>query len=116
MGYIRPQTVTRYDFPSDSNYYFDWKSFVSYGEMKAATEAALATAPKDDQGNVKPDNEAAQRYLMAAYIAGWNLTDEMDQPLPVTPDALTKLQDVDFTAVAGLFQTRMEAKAVERKN
>ena len=116
MGYIKPLSVTRYDFPSDPTYYFDWKSFVSYGDMKTATEAALANAPKNDQGQPVPDNEVAQRYMMCAYIAEWNLDDDAGNVLPITPDNLEALQDVDFSALAALFTERMSAKATERKN
>ena len=117
MGYIKPLVVTRYDFPSDPEYYFDWKSFITYGEMKAAGDAAIAAMPKDPTtGEIKTDPELAQRAMMAAYINSWNVTDEAGNVLPINADALKLLVDVDFNAIAGLFQDRMTKTATERKN
>lgn len=119
MGYFRTQTVTRYTFPSstpDEEYWFDWKNFVPYGDTKAVSKRvtdeakAAGTKPED----IAPD--VVNAALAISYIEAWNVVDEAGVTLPLVPESLDKLQDIDTASIMELLQARMNAKATERKN
>ena len=119
MGYYRQQTVTRYSFPSSSDgrdYWFDWKNFASYGETKAVSkrivDAAKAQGRKPE--DIAPDE--ANAAMVIAYIAAWNAEDASGAPLPLVPEAVDQLEDIDAACLMELLNARMNAKAVERKN
>lgn len=118
MGYYRPQTVTRYGFPSNpEEYWFDWKNFVAYGETKAVSKRLLEEAKA---AGVKPEEMEGDKVnatMALSYIAAWNIPDADGVGiLPLVPESLDKLHDIDTAAVMDLLNQRMSAKAVERKN
>lgn len=120
MGYYRPQTVTRYLFPSstpEEEYWFDWKNFVSYGETKALSKKLLEDAKA---AGIKPEDMAGDQVNAAmalSYIAAWNIPDAAGIGiLPLVPESLDKLQDIDAAVLMEMLRARVDVKATERKN
>lgn len=122
MGYYRPLTVTRYTFPSsegaalEDSYWFDWKTFVTYGETKTVSKRI---ADEAKAAGIKPEDiaaDTANAALAISYIAAWNVTDEQGVLLPLVPESIDKLQDIDAGAIMDLLRERVNAKATERKN
>lgn len=117
MGYYRPQTITRYGFPSNpQEYWFDWKNFVAYGETKSVTKQVVDQAKASGQKAEDIPPDIINAAMLVTYIAAWNVTDPNDVVLPLSPESIDKLEDVDAACLMDMLNQRMSAKAVERKN
>ena len=69
----------------DGPYYVVIKKYLTGDEFEAAKRALSSVKIEDSNLTPEPDIAAYQRELIVASVIDWNLTDENDQPLPLTP-------------------------------
>lgn len=69
-------------------YWIEVKKSLTAEEFEHAQSALLGNVSFGAGGEFKsePDTAAYQREIVFRSIVDWNLTDENDQPLPLTPD------------------------------
>lgn len=68
------------------------------------------------EGNESQARQSAM--VIALKIKSWNLTDENNEPLPVTPDNILKLDAIDFatlTITLGLDKIMTRLSAAKKK-
>jgi len=115
MPYVKTG-ATRHNLPTDPQYWVELRDHGRAGDRRVASEASTVRyvaalneiSPEDwhyvvdrtDDGErglvVRRNVEEYNRQLMAQRIVRWNLTDENDQPLPVTPESMDLLEPEDW--------------------
>jgi hypothetical protein len=94
LGYVKTFETDTLTLPSDPQYTVTIKRKASFGDQRAAQSAMLkvdgATGALSD-----PEWGAYIGSLMTRLIVNWNITDESDQPLPITLENIDKLEPAD---------------------
>lgn len=114
MPYVKAPLITRLTLPSNKEYWVDWRESILYGDMKAATKAAVQLDM--ETGESRTDPTAMTDALLLGHIVAWNLDDEEGNLLPLTPESLDKLEsrDTELLLSRASDGTRREEK--RRKN
>lgn len=94
MPYQKPVDVVTLTLPSDPEYFVKIRSRVKWGGVSKAQSAMLKV---DINSPELTDVEmgAYNNALIAAAIVEWNLTDEADKILPITPESVEELEPED---------------------
>ena len=94
MGYQKPIEIDELPLPSDNAYVVRMKRRASFGDQRAAQSAMIKVNGQTGQVS-DPEYSAYIGALLPRLIVSWNLTDENDQPLPVTAASLDLLEAED---------------------
>lgn len=115
MGYVRTPQIDRVILPSDpnGNYWVEMRSFVFYGDQKAAANDSMRQGPN---GQTEIDSDALSDNMLLRYISDWNLDDDQGVKLPISRDSLAKLIDADANALSARIAASNAAKDADRKN
>lgn len=111
MPYVKKAVAEQIPLVSDPQYWVMWRRKLTYGQMRDIARAGQTT----ENGEVKMDNLTATDTLLLAHIESWNLTDEQDNPLPLTAESLTVLDEDDAAQLTKLATSQIEAQEQERK-
>lgn len=115
MAYVRAG-VTRHNLPSNPEFWVELRNHKRSGDRRAANEASTVRylanlneiSPEDwhhvvdrtDDGEkglvVKRSIDEYNRVLLTQRIAAWNLTNEDEQLLEITPETVDVLEPEDF--------------------
>ena len=125
MGYLKKLETDRLTLPSNPEYWVLMKRRAAWGDSSAAQSALVhaslsevAKAQQQSQANgsgIDPElqakmvgdviseveTDAYMQMLVCRLIVEWNLTDEEDRPLPITPQtvALIDPEDGEYLAL-----------------
>lgn len=94
MPYQKPVDIDTLTLPSDPAYFVKVKSRLKWGGVSKAQSAMLKVdinSPELSDVEMGAYNNA----LIASAIVEWNLTDENDKPLPITPESVEELEPED---------------------
>ena len=115
MPDLKPISIERVQLPSDENYWVDWRSHITYADVKAASAAGIANiAPNSAPTDM--DTGAVADTMLLRYIADWNLDDEVGNVLPLTPESLAKIDGADALFLSAKMARAQEKRIDERKN
>lgn len=115
MPYIKPVESDEVVLPSDATYHVRLKKRATYGDQLSAQSAMLRL--ETGTAGVVSQVEWAEyiQSLTVAMILDWNLTDENDQPLPITASSLARLAPEDGEFLATEVASRAKTRAVEQE-
>lgn len=126
MGYVKPQDTDLLKLPSDPSYWVRFRKKVLWGvrtdsQGSMVSVAATPKKPVKGQPDAEPEAEmitkaewsAYIRTLVLGFISEWNLTDENDEPLPITLENLAMLEDEDGQYLASEAQARSKLRSVK---
>lgn len=107
-------STTRLFIDPDKKWWIDVKDHLSRREQATASAALIQSTVRyvgiDDAETTGSINTTAyQMELVVASVVDWNLTDEEDQPLPLSPDedkreSINRLPSEVFTTIIGHVQ------------
>lgn len=115
MPYAKPIETDTLELPSDPSYTVTMKRRASFGDQRRAQAAMIrvdgATGTMSD-----PEWDAYVGSLLASLIVSWNLTDENDQPMPITPENIDRLapEDGQFLATEVAKRAALRSEAQQR--
>lgn len=124
MGYLTAPETDELRLPSNDTYWVRMKKRAQYGDNRAAQSAMLqfSTGGPQSNGNgaspqMVTDVEvgAYMGTLAVRLITAWNLTDEAENPLPITLDNLDRLDPEDGEFLATEAQKRVGGRAPEKQ-
>lgn len=114
MGYLKPRELEELPLPSDPSYKVWVKRRPTWGD-KALVRANFLKPMIGADGEMGADMDMYEYWMRmtVAMIDHWNLTDEDDQPLPVTAESLAQLYPEDGDFLRAQAEERMSAKRPE---
>ena len=94
MPYQKPVEIETLTLPSNSDYFVKIRSRIKWGGVSRAQSAMLKV---DINSPELSDIEmgAYNNALIASAIVEWNVTDETDKVLPVSPESVEELAPED---------------------
>jgi hypothetical protein len=94
LPYQKPVDIVTLNLPSDPEYFVKIKGRIKWGGVSKAQTAMLKV---DINSPELTDVEmgAYNNALIAAAIVEWNVTDEADAVLPITPESVEELEPED---------------------
>lgn len=101
MAYLKAGTVTRVTLPSNSEYWVELKSKLSYGDALAAQKALLnieAVEQLDTEERdmvTKLESDTYFTTLLLRAIVRWNLDDEDGSTWEITAENIARLENED---------------------
>lgn len=113
MPYVKTIPSVKVSLVSDPAYWVLWRPVLRYGQIK---EVTVAASSQGQRGEMTVDSGAVADGVILAHIEDWNLTDERDQKLPITPASLALLEDRDVDHLTDLLQKTVDQEEKERKN
>ncbi len=126
MGYLSAAETDELKLPSnpDGAFWVRMKKRAQYGDNRAAQSAMLQISPGGPQSNgnggapqMVTDVEigAYLGTLAVRLIVEWNLTDEAENPLPITLENLDRLDPEDGDFLATEAQKRVGGRTPEKQ-
>lgn len=117
MSYLKAVEADTLKLPSstpENGYVVVMKKKVSYGDQSAAQSAALKVDPMN--GSATVEWAPFIRALTVSMIVSWSLTDENDQPLPITIASLNQLtaEDGQFLASEASARAALRGETEQR--
>ncbi len=106
MGYFVKDEAKQLVLPSNPNFWVKIRTRYTYGEMKK-----FAKVSTGEEVNFEL---AADLFLKAALVE-WNLTDENDQPVAITPESIALLEMADVAYIIEQAGGLLEAQTPEKK-
>lgn len=94
MPYLKAAEVDELTLPSNPTYIVKMKRRASFGDQRAAQSAMLKINGQTGQVS-DPEWAAYVGALLPRLIVEWNLTDENDNPLIVSPSSIDLLDPED---------------------
>ena len=94
MAYLNTPEVDELQLPSDPAFVVKMKRRASFGDQRHAQSAMLRINGQTGQVS-DPEWGAYIGALLPRLIVEWNLTDENDQPLPITATSIDQLDPED---------------------
>ena len=115
MSYIQPIETDTLALPSDPAYTVTLKRRASFGDQRRA-QAAMLKIDTATGGIGEAEWSAYVSSLLTSLIVAWNLTDENDQPLPITAENIDRLagEDGQFLATEASKRAALRGAAQER--
>jgi hypothetical protein len=114
LPYIKPIETDEVALPSDPAYKVRLKKRATYGDQLAAQSAMLKLDPANPGVN-QMEWSAYIQALSVSLIVEWNLTDENDNPLPITGASLARLSSEDGQFLAAEATKRAATRGVEQE-
>ena len=114
MGYTRPLETDTLALPSGPEYTVTLKQKASFGDQRAAQSAMLKVSAATGEVS-DPEWGAYLGVLLSRMIVSWSLTDENDQPLPVTVENIDRLEPEDGQFLAAEVSTRAALRGDARE-
>lgn len=134
MPYLRPQETDLIKLPSNPEYWVRLRLRARWGVRTVAQGKMLKISTKQPEPGQKPrgiitngeDGQQVEmvseaewdgyiRSLVFGFITEWNLTDEQDQPLALTEENMSALEDEDGQYLAALVQERARPRSKQKE-
>jgi hypothetical protein len=123
MSYLKAdsQDTDKLRLPSDPDgeFYALMKKRAAYGDQLAAQSAVVQVLADSGQNGqpVTPDVDTAAyaRTLITRLVVEWNLTDEAEQPLPITIENVERLYPEDGEFLATEAAKRVGQRTAEKQ-
>ncbi len=114
MPYIKPTESDEISLPSDPAYKIRLKKRSTFGDQ-LAVQRAMSKIEGGAVVGIDGGWVDGLHSLAVAMIVSWNLTDENDQPLPITPASLALLSPEDGAFLIAEVTKRSQTRAVEQE-
>lgn len=99
MSYRKPIGIDTLTLPSNPEYHVRMRARGTYGAQRAASSAMLQVVDDFSEGAKKAVTKAEfgayVGSLILSLVVDWNLTDENENPIPVTLEEIDKLEPED---------------------
>ena len=126
MGYFKSETVRLYlpSNPADDpeRFWVDIKAKLKAGDIRYRNSQTMkahmnATSDgTDPQMQTEIELGAMQAATLERAIVAWNLTDEADKPVGITPEAIAELDQEDAEFIAAEINQRNPQRSRQEKN
>lgn len=115
MGYVKSIETDTLTLPSSPDYWVKIKRAATYGDQLGAQSAMLKLESAGSDVVSQMEWSAYIQALTISMTVEWNLTDEHDQPLPITAASLSKLSAEDGQFLASEVSSRAKTRSVEQE-
>lgn len=119
MGYLKKTETDKLPLPSNSEFFVVMKRRGRYGGILEGQSALLNVTQSEDgapEGAVsKAEAGAFIKTVIRDLIVEWNLTDEQDQPLPITTESIEQLDSADGLFLAQEAEIRQGRRSKEKE-
>ena len=117
MPYVKSIKTEKVTLPSDSHYHIFWRPRARYGDIKQATQKAVAVQVDARSQSATPefDTVAYTGYAVLAHIESWNLDDAEGNPLPLSIESFDLLDEEDMNLLLSKLNKDTEAEGESRK-
>lgn len=115
MPYAKPIETDTLSLPSDESYTVTLKRRASFGDQRRAQAAMMHVDPLTGTMS-EPQWDSYIATLLVRLIVSWTITDENNQPMPVTVENLDRLspEDGQFLIAEATRRAALRSEAEQR--
>lgn len=117
MSYLKTVAIDTLPLPSNPDFHVRMRARATWGIERKIQEAMVSVDEIQPGSPITPRMkvEGAATTLMLALLVDWNLTDENDQPLPLTAENLDELAPEDGQFIAAEAGKRLALRGVAQE-